>query len=139
MTKTRPNVDSAQLQGAVGQTPELSTTELEGLLKQQPNDPIVLKRLAEAYEKQGDAAKAAAAYEQTLKLNPKLLSSAVKVAQLYAGPLQQRDKALEFAKKARELAPNDAQVAGLLGHIALKAGNFSWAYSLLQESAPPAA
>ena len=125
----------AQLQGAAGQTTELSTIELEGLLKQQPNDPIVLKRLAEAYEKQGDAAKAAAAYMQTLKLNPKLLSSAVKVAELYAGPLQERGKALEFAKKARELAPNDAEAAGLLGRIALKAANFSWAYSLLQESA----
>jgi tetratricopeptide (TPR) repeat protein len=124
----------AQLQGAVGQTAELSATDLEGLLKQQPNDPIVLKRLAEAYEKQGDAAKAAAAYEQTLKLNPKLLSSAVKVAQLYAGPLQQPGRALEFAKKARELAPNDAEAAGLLGRIALETGNFSWAYSLLQES-----
>lgn len=125
----------ALLQGAEGQTTEVSTAELEALLKQQPNDPIVLKRLAEAYEKQGDAARAAAAYEQTLKLNPKLLSSAVKAAQLYAGPLRQRDKALELAKKARELAPNDAQAAGLLGHIALKADNFSWAYSLLQESA----
>lgn len=125
----------AQLQGAAGQTAELSTAELEALLKQQPNDLIVLKRLAEEYEKQGNPAKAAAAYEQTLKLNPKLLSSAVKVAQLYAGPLQQRDKALEFAKKARELAPNDPQVAGLLGRIALKANNFNWAYSLLQESA----
>jgi tetratricopeptide (TPR) repeat protein len=124
----------AQLQGA-GQTAELSATELEGLLKQQPNDIIVLRRLAEAYEKQGNAAKAAAAYEQTLKLNPKLPSSAVKLAQLYAGPLQQREKALEFAKKARGLAPNDAETAGLLGRIVLKTGNFSWAYSLLQESA----
>ena len=125
----------AQLQGAAGQTAELSATELEGRLKQQPNDLIVLQRLAEAYEKQGNAAKAAAAYEQTLKLNPKLASSAVKLAQLYAGPLQQRDKALEFAKKARGLAPNDAETAGLLGRIVLKTGNFSWAYSLLQESA----
>ena len=125
----------AQLQGAAGQTAELSVTELEGRLKQQPNDVIALQRLAEAYEKQGNAAKAAAAYEQTLKLNPKLASSAVKLAQLYAGPLQQRDKALEFAKKARGLAPNDAETAGLLGRIVLKTGNFSWAYSLLQESA----
>jgi tetratricopeptide (TPR) repeat protein len=125
----------AQLQGSAGQTTELSTSELETLLKQQPNDLIVVKRLAEAYEKQGDSAKAAAAYEQMLKLNPKLLSTAVKLAQIYAGPLQQRDKALEFAKKARELAPNDAEAAGLLGRIALKTGNFSWSYSLLQESA----
>jgi tetratricopeptide (TPR) repeat protein len=125
----------AQLQGAAGQTAELSAVELEGLLKQQPNDLIVLKRLAQVYEKQGNAAKAAAIYEQTLKINPKLLSSEVKLAQLYAGPLQNRDKALEFAKNARELAPNDAEAAGLLGRIVLKAGNFNWAYSLLQESA----
>jgi tetratricopeptide (TPR) repeat protein len=125
----------AQLQGAVSETTGQSTAELEALLKRQPNDPIVLKRLAEAYENQGDAAKAAAAYEQTLKLNPKLLPSALKLAQLYGGPLKKLDKALEFAKKARELAPNDARVAGLLGQVALKAGNFSWAYSLLQESA----
>ena len=114
---------------------ELSTGELESLLKQQPNDLIVLMRLAEAYEKQGEAAKAAAAYEQALGLNPKLSSAALKLAQLYAGPLQKRDKALELAKKARELAPNDAEAAGALGDVAFQAGNFAWAYSLLQESA----
>jgi len=114
---------------------ELSTVELEALLKQQPNDLIISTRLAETYEKQGEAAKAAMAYEQALKLNPKLLSAALKLAQLYAGPLQKRDKALEFAKKARELAANDAQTAGVLGRIAFQAGNFTWAYSLLQESA----
>jgi Flp pilus assembly protein TadD len=54
---------------------------------------------------------------------------------MYAGPLQKHDKALEFAKKARELAPNDAEAAAVLGRIALKTDNFSWAYSLLQESA----
>ena len=135
-----PAKDEAQrrlalLEGSAGRTTELSAGELEGLSKQQPNDLIVSMRLAEAYEKQGEAAKAAAAYEQALKLNPKLLSAALKLAQLYAGPLQNRDKALEFAKKARELAPNDAETAGVLGRIASQAGNFTWAYSLLQESA----
>ena len=41
---------------------------------------------------------------------------------------------MEFAKKARELSPGDARVAGVLGKIAFDAGNYSWAYSLLQES-----
>jgi tetratricopeptide (TPR) repeat protein len=107
---------------------------LEARLKQQPNDLITLTRLAEMYEKQTDPAKAAAAYEQTLKLNPKLLSARLKLAQLYAGPLQNRNKALEFAQSARELAPNDAEAPGVLGHVALQIDNFSWAYSLLQES-----
>ncbi len=122
------------LQGTGGEARQLSISELEALQQQQPNDLIVLKRLAEAYENQRDPAKAAATYEQALKLNPKLLAASLKLAQLYAGPLQKRDKALEFAKKARELAPNDAEAAGVLGRIALQTDNFSWAYSLLQES-----
>ena len=125
----------ALLQGPAGVTTELSTSELEKLQNQQGNDFVVVKRLAEAYEKQGDAAKAAAAYEQALKLNPKFSGAALKLAQLYADPLQKRDKALEFAKKARELAPNDAEAAGVLGRIALESDNYNWAYSLLQESA----
>jgi tetratricopeptide (TPR) repeat protein len=134
--KTEAERRLAQLQqGSRSQTPELSAAELEKLLKQQPKDLITVNRLAEAYESQGDAPKAAAAYEQALKLNPKLLTAALKLAELYAGPLHNNDKALEFAKKARDLAPNDAQSAGVLGRIAFQAGNFAWAYSLLQESA----
>ena len=136
-----PAKDEAQRQLAVlerlsgAHTTELPIGELEARLKQQPNDLIVLMRLAETYEKQGQAAKAATTYEQALKLDPKLPNTAMKLAQLYAGPLQNRDKALEFAKKARALTPNDAQATGALGRIALQAGNFTWAYSLLQESA----
>lgn len=126
----------AQLEEPSGQAAgELPLSELEARLQQEPNDPLLLSRLAEAYERQGQAAKAAANYERALKLNPKLPGVVLKLAQLYAGPLKDQDKALDFAKKARELAPNDARVAGLLGRIAFQAGNFSWAYSLLQESA----
>ena len=125
----------ALVEGASGHAAELPAGELEKLLRQQPNDLIALNRLAEGYEKQGEAGKAAAAYEQALKLNPKLPNAALKLAQLYAGPLQKRDKALEFAKKARELSPNDVQATGALGRVAFQAGNFTWAYSLLQESA----
>jgi tetratricopeptide (TPR) repeat protein len=134
-----PDKNEAQRQLALlkespGGKTELPVTELEALLKRQPNDPIVLNRLAAAYEKQGETAKAAASYEQALKLNPKLLSANLELAQLYAGPLAKHDRALEIAKKARQLAPNDAHVAGVLGRIAFQLDNFSWAYSLLQES-----
>jgi len=114
---------------------KLSTEQLESILKQQPNDPLSRLELAEAYEKQKSFAKAAAEYEQALKINPKLPSALIKLAQLNAGPLQNAEKALEFAKQARELAPGDARVAGVLGAIAYHDGNFTWAYSLLQESA----
>jgi tetratricopeptide (TPR) repeat protein len=114
---------------------KLSSEQLESMLKQQPNDPLARVRLAESYENQKAFAKAAVEYEQALKINPKLLAPLISLAQLNAGPLQNREKALEFAKKARELAPGDAKVAGLLGTIVYHAGNFTWAYSLLQESA----
>ena len=74
------------------------------------------------------------AYEAALTSNPSLASAALKLAQLYSGPLHNGRKALEFAKKSRDLAPLDPQVAGLLGRIAFDSGNFAWAYSLLQES-----
>ena len=74
------------------------------------------------------------AYEAALTSNPSLVSAAVKLAQLYSGPLHNGQKALEFAKKSRDLTPRDPQVVGLLGRIAFDTGNFSWAYSLLQES-----
>ena len=82
------------------------------MAKEQPNDVIVQMRLGEAYEKQGVAEKAAAAFEQALKLNPKLISATTKLAQLNAGPLQNKETALAYAKKARELAPADPQIAG---------------------------
>jgi tetratricopeptide (TPR) repeat protein len=124
----------ALLERGAGASPEFSISQLEGMTKEQPNDVVSQMRLAEAYEKQGASDKAAAAYEQALKLNPKLAAAVTKLAQLYAGPLQNKEKALAYAKKARELAPDDPQVAGILGKVAYQSGNFTWSYSLLQEA-----
>jgi tetratricopeptide (TPR) repeat protein len=124
----------ALLESGKGTSPELSISQLESMAKEQPNDVIVQMRLGEAYEKQGAADKAAAAFEQALKLNPKLVAAVTQLAQLNAGPLQNKEKALDYAKKARELAPADPQVTGLVGKVAYEAGNFTWSYSLLQEA-----
>src|SRR5437660_3734844 len=104
------------------------------MTKEQPNDVVSQMRLGEAYEKQGAADKAAAAFEQALKLNPKLAAAITKLAQLNAGPLQNKEKALAYAKKARELAPADPEVAGVLGKVAYQTGNFTLSYSLLKEA-----
>ena len=125
----------ASLDSGKAGSPELSVSQLEAMTKAQPNDLISQIRLGEAYEKQGAWDKAAAAFEQAEKLNPKLASTVTKLAQLNAGPLQNKEKALAYAKKARQLAPADPQVAGILGKVAYQSGNFSWSYSLLQEAA----
>ncbi|HEV3409858.1 MAG TPA: tetratricopeptide repeat protein, partial [Chthoniobacterales bacterium] len=123
------------LAGGGASTEGMTAEELEGLLKQQPNDPLTMVKLADAYEKQGATAKAAGLYEQAIKINPTLAVATLKLAQLYAGPLQKKDRALELAKKARDLAPGDAKSTALVGRLAFDAGNYSWAYSLLQDSA----
>ncbi len=137
VTGDYPGKDEAQRRLAALQQSgtQRTTTELEADLKQQPDDPLGLMRLGEDYEKQDKAAEAAVAFEKAYQLNPKLPGLALKLAQLYAGPLHKSDKALEMAKKARDLAPNDATVAGTLGAVVLKAGNYQWAYTLLKESA----
>jgi tetratricopeptide (TPR) repeat protein len=119
-------------EGGAGQN--LSTAEIEASLKQQPSDPIGLMQLGEAYEKEGSAAKAVDAYERAFKANPKLLTAAMKLAQLNAGTLKNPDKALQYAKKARQLAPDDPHAAATVGSIAFQLGNYTWAYSLLQEA-----
>jgi len=125
----------ALLETGTGASPELSVSQLEAMTKEQPNDVIAQMRLGEAYEKQGAADKAASAFEQALKVNPKLTAATTKLAQLYAGPLQNKEKALAYAKKARELAPADPQITGLVGKVAYDSGNFTWSYSLLREAA----
>ena len=125
----------ALLKNGTAASPELSVSQLEAMAKEQPNDVITQTRLGEAYEKQGAADKAAAAFEQALKLNPRLASAATKLAQLYAGPLQNKERALAYAKKARELTPNDPKVSSILGKVAYESGNFAWSYSLFQEAA----
>jgi tetratricopeptide (TPR) repeat protein len=125
----------ASLDSDKAASPELSVSQLEATTKAQPSDLISQVRLGEAYEKQGAWEKAAGAYEQAEKLNPKLAGTVTKLAQLNAGPLQNKEKALSYAKKAHQLAPDDVEIATMLGRIAYQTGNFSWSYSLLQEVA----
>lgn len=125
----------ALLGDAEGNPKQLSTADMEALVREQPNDPVALMRLGDSYETQGEFPKAAGAYERAYKVNPKLVSAAVKLAQLNGGPLKNKEKAFDYAKKARELAPTDPKAAARLGSIAYQTGNFPWAYSLLQESA----
>ena len=71
---------------------------MKRLLAQQPNDPILLQRIGDAYNKEGKFAEAAASYEQVIKLNPHLVATTVKLAQLYAGPLKEPDQGDEPGK-----------------------------------------
>lgn len=124
----------AMLNGTAGEQAGVDLPQLEAMLKQNPNDPVTLGNLGDAYRAQGMFPKAAEAYEQAIKINPTLAKPTLQLAQLYAGPLKNKQRALELGKKARELAPGDSRSTATLGKLAFEAGNYSWAYSLLQES-----
>ncbi|TMQ01481.1 MAG: tetratricopeptide repeat protein [Verrucomicrobia bacterium] len=108
---------------------------LEQRLAAQPDDPVALARLAAIDERQGAFEKARDLYERTLKQNPKNTPATVRLAQLYADRFNNSGKALELAKQARNLAPDDPAVAHTLGRLAFQAGDFKWSASLLQEGA----
>ena len=123
------------LKGVSSAGKEFSAADLQAILKERPGDTIVLLRLATLLEKQGETAQAAALWEEAFHQNPKAISPILNLARLYAGPLNDPTKALDFARKAREAAPDDAEIAGTAGRAAFHAGDFSWAYGLLRESA----
>jgi Flp pilus assembly protein TadD len=111
---------------------------LESQLATDKQDPVALVRLGAAYEATGDIDKARKAYDQALTVTPESVPLMVKVAEFYAVKLRDPQKAMQLAKDARALAPNDASIARTLGRLASQsahAGDFGWALSLLQQSA----
>jgi len=113
----------------------LSLAALEKQVAANPQDPILLTRLAARYEQSGAFEKAAAAYDQGVRQNPRNVSAMLKLTELYAGPLRDSAKALQVARTARAAAPDDRGVAHVLGRLAFQSGDFKWSLSLLEEAA----
>ena len=116
---------------AGGATP---SAEIAGLLAKSPDDVVLQLRLAEAHEREKNFPQAAAAYAAVLGRNPALVVAARKLAELHAGPVPDPAKALEYARTARQLAPNDPRVAGVLGKLVFESGDHAFAYNLLREA-----
>ena len=92
-------------------------SRLEILLEQDPKNVSQRLILAKLEEEEGHVAKAAAAYEQILADHPEFVGALNNLAYLCAGPLEDLDRALELAAKARKLQPDSAAVADTLGWI----------------------
>jgi tetratricopeptide (TPR) repeat protein len=108
---------------------------LQKRLQESPRDPIALDRMGAIQERDGAFDKAAGTYETALKTNPQDAALTVKLAQLYATRLNDPQKALELAKSAHDIAPDDARISALLGRLVYRTGDFKWATSLLEDSA----
>lgn len=112
-----------------------SAAEWATLIRDHPEDPFVKLRWAETLERDGTYDQAAQMYQQVLDISPKAVSALSAMARLNSGPLQNKARAAEFARRARDLAPSDPQVAAVAGRIAYDSRDFVASYNLLRESA----
>jgi tetratricopeptide (TPR) repeat protein len=106
---------------------------LESAAKDRPGDPIILAKLALLDERAGRVDEAIASLEAALKVNDRNVSILSQLTRLHA---RRKDTtaALNYAKAARQLAPDDPVVAQTLGKIAFDLGDQTWSVSLFQES-----
>ena len=110
------------------------SAEVAALAAKSPQNILFQIRLAEAQDREQAWADAAAGYAAVLKRNPAHATAARRLAELYAGPLKDSAKALEYARMAREQAPGDARVAAVLGALVFASGDHTFAYNLLTEA-----
>jgi len=106
--------------------------KLEKRVSEKADDPIALSRLARIYLHQGDVDKAITAYEALLQATPKSLDVMVNLVRLYTP--KDPKKAYDMAKAANKLAPDDATVSRLLGHLAFVSGDYRLAANVLQQA-----
>jgi tetratricopeptide (TPR) repeat protein len=108
---------------------------LEQKLKEKPKDVVLMILQAEKLAAAGRTEDALATYQGALAVNPELEAAHVGQAKLYASVLNQPEKALVAATRAREVAPQSGKAAAMLGVLNFRAGKFPEAYDLLQEAA----
>jgi len=107
---------------------------LEEVAEGDPGYAAALVRLGVAAEKAGAWEKAEQHYRAVLAARPSHVLALKVLARLYLSRPNKAEAALETAKTARGLAPEDNEVLVLLGRAAYANGDAKWAASLLQES-----
>jgi tetratricopeptide (TPR) repeat protein len=110
-------------------------TELEKYLRERPNDPAALVRLAEIQERDGAVDQAVKTYEKVVADNPLYAPAARQLALLYGQLSTDSSKAYELVTKARQAYPDDPDIAKTLGILNYRRGYNPQAAELLKEAA----
>jgi tetratricopeptide (TPR) repeat protein len=105
---------------------------IDAALAERPDDPIALARRAVILEAAGQFDGAIAACEAVLQTNPANVRALLSLIRLHTTKGNSA-QALELAKNARKVAPENAAVNLALGRLVYDSGDFAWAFSLLQE------
>ncbi len=120
----------------IGSSTESTFTisELEKMSKESEKDPVLLTRLAQAYEKSGESGNALKTYDKVLALNSNNVPAILRTASLQLREGNSK-AAFELSKEAYKIDPNNPDVSAQLGKLAFVEGDYAWSTSLLQTSA----
>jgi Flp pilus assembly protein TadD len=102
-------------------------------VKVNPQNIEARMNLAAVYLDMGDFDAAASAYEELLAIHESYGPAVNNLAYLYADTGKNLDRAVELAKRAKELMPENAEVDDTLGYAYLKRGSFLLAKKAFRE------
>src|SRR5262245_46825201 len=109
-------------------------TELEKYLRERPNDPAALARLAEIQRRDGAVDQAVKTYEKLIADDPHYAPATRRLALLYGQLSTDSAKAYELVTKARQAHPGDPDIAKTLGILNYRRGHSPRAVELLKEA-----
>ncbi|MBL9193436.1 MAG: tetratricopeptide repeat protein [Opitutaceae bacterium] len=129
----QPYLLLTQLQLGRGEMNKALAT-LSTVLSKQPANREALSLTVAIHEKTKNYSEARKAYEKLLEQEPNSAKILNNLAYLLSEHNKEHEKAYELALKAREIAPDDPNIADTLGWIVFHRGDFGRARNLLRES-----
>jgi tetratricopeptide (TPR) repeat protein len=110
-------------------------TELQNYLRESPNDPVALARLAEVQQREGAVDQAVKTYEKVVADNSSYAPAMRQLALLYGQLSTDSPKAYELVTKARQAFPDDPVIAKTLGILNYRRGLYPQSVEPLKEAA----
>lgn len=114
---------------------ESALKNLEEAIVRNSKDIQPLMTAAAIYDARKNHVKAREYYEKIIAVNPRFAPALNNLAYLYSTKFNEVNKAFDLAQKARALRPQDPQIADTLGWVLFQRKQYSWAATLIQESA----
>src|SRR5262249_48006807 len=107
---------------------------LDDYLRERPNDPAALVRLAQLQVRDGSIDQALKTYEKVVDANPLFSPALRQLVLLYGQRAIDNPKAYELAQKARQTYPQDPDVAKVLAILTYRRDLYPRAAELLREA-----
>jgi len=109
--------------------------DLKEVVARNPKNTQALMLMATIEDRERDFTASKAAYERLLAADPDNGAALNNLAYVYSEKIGDLNKAFELAQRARKVLPDDPHVADTLGWILYQRRQYTWALSLLTESA----